>query len=78
MLYIYIYIYIYRRSLRNIYATHNCIRIVVPATRTVIGTRALQSAAPDIFNKVPDDIVKSPSLLSFGNKLETHYFRLAF
>ena len=67
-----------RRSLQNIDATHNSLRLVVPATRTVIGTRAFQSAAPDIWNKLPHDIVKSPSLLLFRNKLKTNYFRLAF
>ena len=67
-----------KRSLRNVDATHNSLRLVVPATKTVIGTRAFRSAAPDIWNKLPDDIVKSPSLLSFRNKLKTHYFWLAF
>ena len=51
-----------RCSLRNIDGTHNSLRLVVPATRTVIGTYAFRSAAPDIWNKLPDDIVRSPSL----------------
>ena len=67
------YSHMLSRSLRNVDATHNSLQLVVPATRTVIGTRAFWSAAPDIWNKLPDDIVKSPSLLSFRNKLKTHY-----
>ena len=71
------YSHMLTRSLWNVDATHNSLRLVVLATKTVIGTRAFRSAAPDIWNKLPDDIVKSPSLLSFRNKLKTHYFRLA-
>ena len=56
-----------RRSLRNVDATHNSLRLVVPAIRTVIETRAFRSPASDIWNKLPDDIVKSPSLLSLRN-----------
>ena len=60
------------RSLRNVDATRNSLRLVVPATKTIIGTCAFRSAAPDIWNKLLDDIVKSPSLLSFWNKVKTH------
>ena len=56
-------------SLRNVDATHNSLRLVVPTTRTVIGTRAFRSAAPDIWNKLPDDIVKSSSLLSLKHTI---------
>ena len=52
--------------------------VIVPATKTIIGTCAFRSAASYIWNKLSDDIVKSPSLLSVSNKLKTHYFRLAF
>ena len=72
------YTHTLRRSLRNVDATHDSLRLVVPATRTVIRTHAFRSATPDIWNKLPDDIVKTPSLLSFRNKLKTRYFRLAF
>ena len=72
------YSYTLRRSLRHVAATHNSLRLVVPANRTVIRTRTFRSAAPDIWNKLPDDIIKSPSLLSFQNKLKTHYFLVAF
>ena len=53
------------RSRRNVDATHNSLRLVVPATNIIIGTGAFRSASPDIWNKLPDDIVKSPLLLSF-------------
>ena len=44
-----------RRSLRNVDATHNSLRLVVPATKTIIRTRAFLSAAPDIWNELLSD-----------------------
>ena len=42
------YSHMLMRSLRKVDASHNSLRLVVPETRTVIGTCAFRSAAPDI------------------------------
>ena len=46
----------------------------VPRTRTVTASRGFSSAAPSIWNKLPDSIITSNSLISFKSKLKTYYF----
>ena len=49
-----------------------------PLTKTVIGSRAFRSAAPNVWNYLPADIRSEPSLSTFRRKLKTLYFKLAF
>ena len=58
-----------RRSLWNVDVTDNSRRLAVHLTKTIIGTLAFWPASPGIWNKLPDDVVKSSSLSSFRNKL---------
>ena len=46
--------------------------------RTNKGDRAFSSAAPDLWNELPDDIRILDKLCSFKTRLKTHYFQIAF
>ena len=66
--------YVSGRRLRSLeYRT-----LTVSCIKTVIGSRAVRSAAPSVWNLIPVDIRTAPSLESFRVKLKTHYFQLVF
>ena len=46
--------------------------------RTNKGDRAFSSAAPDLWNELPDDIRILDKLCSFKTRLKTYYFQIAF
>ena len=43
-----------------------------------IGTRAFTWAAPEVWNKLPSDIISSPSVTCFKSKLKTFLFKKAY
>jgi hypothetical protein len=66
------------------YVPPRCLRsssrnyLTVPRTNTVIGTRGFRSAAPTVWNSLPDDIRLTDSLHVFKRKLKTHSYTAAF
>ncbi|ELT98996.1 hypothetical protein CAPTEDRAFT_141814, partial [Capitella teleta] len=43
-----------------------------------VGGRCFSSAAPSLWNKLPQSIRLSSHLLEYKSKLKTHFFRKAF
>ena len=54
------------------------LRLIVPRTRTKTAKRAFSVAAPNVWNSLPIDIRNTNSLLTFRNKLKTHFFTAAY
>ena len=52
-------------------------KLKVPFCKTKIGSRAFTSAAPEIWNPIPENI-KSLGIDKFKKQLKTHYFKQAF
>ena len=56
--------------------SHSAYRLKEPRTyKQRYGDRAFAKAAPHLWNKLPLDIKKSPSVDAFKNKLKTHMFK---
>ena len=53
------------------------LRLKIPLCRTKIGSRAFTSAAPQIWNPIPESI-KRQNIENFKKQLKTHYFKQAF
>lgn len=49
-------------------------RLVVPRTRTIIGSRAFSVAAPTVWNSLPDNVVNADTLTVFKKQLKSHLF----
>jgi len=49
-------------------------RLIVPRTKTVIGSRAFSIAAPTVWNALPDNVVNAASLTILKKHLKTHLF----
>ena len=47
-------------------------------TNKTTGDRAFFSAAPTLWNALPDELRALGSLKTFMTRLKTHYFKLAF
>ena len=53
-------------------------QLKVPHTKLkTFGDRAFGSAAPKLWNNLPEDVKSAPSIDSFKKRLKTHYFKLA-
>ena len=64
-----------RRTLRSL----ESLTLVPPRTRTVTyGERSFYSAAPKLWNLLPNDIRNAQTLSSFKSTLKTHMFRLEY
>ena len=51
---------------------------VQPRTRTKFGERAFSYAGPAVWNLLPDDLRRTPTIDSFKRKLKTYVFISAF
>ena len=47
-------------------------------TKKTTGDRAFFSAAPTLWNALPDELKALGSLKTFMTRIKTHYFKLAF
>src|SRR5258706_10228418 len=52
--------------------------IVQPTRLSTVGDRAFSSAAPRIWNSLPNVVTSAPSLSSFRRQLKTHLFQFSF
>ena len=52
--------------------------LVLPKSRSKLGSRAFSVSAPSLWNSLPIEIRLSDSVFSFRKKLKTYFFPLAF
>lgn len=76
---------LYLKELINIYIPQRTLRssqkhlLVKPLTNLkTFGERSFAYAAPDVWNKLPDNVKSSETISIFKKRLKTHLFRLSF
>ena len=65
-----------KESTRNLRSSSRT-TLKVPLCKTATGTRAFSSAAPEVWNPIPEKI-KNQNIDNFKKQLKTHYFKKAY
>src|SRR5688572_22966692 len=77
---------VYQRLISRIFTAggsvaSDCICLVIPKSRTVLGERAFSVAGPALWNSLPvsvDSVRCAQSLVSFRSRLKTYLFQIAY
>src|SRR5688572_17404655 len=64
----------YHYSMRS----SDCICLVIPKSRTVLGERAFSVSGPTFWNSLPVSVRSAQSLVSFRSRLKTYLFLIAY
>ena len=64
----------YHYSMRS----SDCLCLVIPKSRTVLGERAFSVAGPAFWNSLPVSVRCAQSLMSFRCRLKTYLFQIAY
>src|SRR5688572_20570679 len=64
----------YHYSMRS----SDCLCLVIPKSRTVLGGRAFSVAGPTFWNSLPVSVRCAQSLVSFHPRLKTYFFQIAY